>query len=169
MTDRATGRTVVIGCGNLLGADDGVGLAVLERLRRWDLPPEVELADGGTWGLNLLPLIESTDRLLLLDAVDRGKAPGTVTVLEREEIPRVLSTKLSPHQIDLREVLALAELRGSLPRDMVVVGVQPARIELSTELSPEVSARVDDLVALAAGWLESWGHEVTPPTEACRA
>jgi hydrogenase maturation protease len=161
--------TVVIGCGNLLGGDDGIGLVALEALRAWDLPPEVELADGGTWGLNLLPLIEGAKRLLLLDAVAAGEPPGTLIVLERDAIPRFLATKLSPHQIDLREVLAIAEFRGTLPAETVVVGLQPARLELSTTLSPAVAERVDDLVQLAAHWLEHWGHAVLPPVEVVHA
>jgi len=154
------GRTLVLGCGNLLGADDGVGIAALDRLREVALPSGVELEDGGTWGLNLLPLVESADRLLLLDAVDHGEAPGSLIVLEREEIPRFLGTKLSPHQIDLREVLALAELRGTLPGETVVIGLQPERVEMSTELSPSVAVNVPLLVERALQQLAAWGHDV---------
>lgn len=161
--------TLVIGCGNLLGADDGVGLVALDQLRAWDLPPEVELEDGGTWGLNLLPVIERCERLLLLDAIAAGERPGTLIALERDAIPRFLTTKLSPHQIDLREVLAIAELRGTLPAETVVLGIQPARLEMSTALSPAVAERVDDLVQLATHWLEHWGHAVQPPVEVARA
>ncbi len=111
------GRTVVLGVGNPLMGDDGLGLAALESLRHgWRLPPTVELVDGGTWGLTLLPAIEAADRLLLIDAIDTGGAPpGTLHQLERDAIPRHLATKLSPHEVDLREVLALAELRGNAP------------------------------------------------------
>lgn len=151
-------RTLVIGCGNLLGADDGVGLAVLEALRHRELPLGVELRDGGTWGLNLLPEIEDADRLLLLDAVAAGEHPGTPIVLFRDAIPRFLMTKLSPHQIDLREVLALAELRGALPRETVVIGVQPERVEMSTQLSPVVAARVEELADLALKQLNLWSR-----------
>jgi hydrogenase maturation protease len=169
MSDSATGRTLVIGCGNLLGADDGVGLAALERLRHWRLPQEVQLEDGGTWGLNLLPLIESAERLLILDAIDARAAPGTLLVLENDEIPKLFSTKLSPHQIDLREVLALAELRGTLPSETVAIGLQPERVEMSTVLSPAVKAGLDDLELAVAEQLARWGHAVDPAAEVASA
>ena len=152
-------RTIVIGLGNPLMGDDGAGVAALERLRLdWELPAEVELVDGGTWGMNLLPLVESAERLILLDAIRTGAPPGTLTVLERSELPRYFSLKLSPHQIDLREVLALAELRGALPDDLVALGVEPARVEMEMSLSPPVRAALGKLVHLALDRLELAGH-----------
>jgi hydrogenase maturation protease len=162
--------TLVLGCGNLLGADDGVGLAALERLRdQFRFPDDVTLEDGGTWGLNLLPMIEDCGRLLLVDAIDTGVAPASLTVLEREQIPRYLARKVSPHQIDLREVLALAELRGRLPEDTVAIGLQPERVEMATDLSPSVAERVDDLVELVVERLRAWGHDVRLMRQPARA
>jgi hydrogenase maturation protease len=153
-------RTLVIGLGNPLMADDGAGVAVLERLRaQWDLPPEVELIDGGTWGMNLLPMVESTRHLILVDAIRSGAAPGTLTVLERHELPRYFALKLSPHQIDLREILALAELRGLLPEHLVAIGIEPDRVEMEMRLSPRVSAGLAKLADLVVERLESAGHD----------
>lgn len=155
----APGATVVVGLGNPLMGDDGIGIAALERLRECcRFEPEVLMADGGTWGMNLLPLIEDADRILFLDAIDAGVEPGAPLTLERERLPRYVATKLSPHQIDLKEVLALAELRGTLPRYAVAVGLQPSVVEMSTELSEPVRARLDEMVDLAVGRLEEWGH-----------
>ena len=152
-------RTLVIGLGNPLMGDDGAGVAALERLREeWELPPEVELVDGGTWGMNLLPLVESVRRLILVDAIRSGGRPGTLTVLERHELPRYFSLKLSPHQIDLREVLALAELRGLLPEELVAVGIEPERVEMELRLSPRVQAGLAKVVDLVVERLESAGH-----------
>lgn len=151
-------RTVVLGLGNPLMGDDRVGLIALNHLEDdWFLPRSVSLVDGGTWGLTLLPVVEAADRLLVLDAIDIGTDPGTIVRLDGAEVPRVLGQKLSPHQIDLREVLALAELRGTLPRELLALGIQPERVELLTELSPAVEARVGELVELAAGALRDWG------------
>jgi hydrogenase maturation protease len=159
-TDRSAPRTVVLGLGNPLMGDDGVGLAALSLLAGgWTFEPSVELIDGGTWGMNLLHLIEGADQLILLDAIDAGDLPGTPVVLEREDLPRRLSAKLSPHQIDLAEVLALAALRGKLPPRLVALGLQPAQIELSTEISSEVRRSLPKLVALAIERLKEWGHE----------
>ena len=154
--------TVVIGLGNPLMGDDGVGLAVLERLRGFEFDPPVELVDGGTWGLNLLPVLEDAERVLLIDAINTGATPGTIVVLERDALPRYLSTKVSPHQVDLQDVLALAELRGKLPEMTVAIGVQPERVEMITELSPAVERGVDLLVAAVLSRLEEWGHSGRP-------
>jgi len=161
---------VVLGLGNMLMADDGIGLAALARLQdEWFISPDVELVDGGTWGMNLLPIIENTDQLLVLDAIDHGREPGTLLRLENDEVPRFLATKLSPHQIDLREVLALAELRGKLPGELVAVGLQPARVEMSTELSPPVQARLGEMVEEAARTLAGWGIDCFPMAGALHA
>lgn len=169
MSISEVGGTVVIGLGNPLMADDGVGLAALERLRAAGVPAGVELVDGGTWGMNLLPVIEAAERVLLVDAIDTGGEPGTLHVLERAQIPRYLATKISPHQVDLQDVLALAELRGTLPEQTVAVGLQPARVEMSCELSDAVHARLDDLVAAVTHRLAVWGHGARPVVTATHA
>lgn len=154
---------VVIGLGNPLMGDDGLGVTALARLRdEWEVPDNLLLVDGGTWGMNLLPTIESAHRVLLLDAIDRGMPAGTQVVLTRDEIPKYLAIKLSPHQIDLREILALAELRGTLPAETLALGIQPERIELSLALSQSVAARVDALLATVRHQLSLWGHQCVP-------
>lgn len=159
MSDGAA--TLVIGLGNPLMGDDGFGLAVLAELSdRWRMPEDVELVDGGTWGIRLLPLLDGAGRVLFLDAVDRGAEPGTPFVLQGDELPRALCLKLSPHQIDLREVLALASLRGSTPTDLVAVGAQPADVEMRHGLSPALERRVRDVAGLAVQTLAAWGHAV---------
>lgn len=156
-------RTVVIGLGNPLMGDDGLGLAALQALQEtWAFDPPVEMVDGGTWGMNLLPIIEGAHRLLLIDAIDVGARSGKLVELAREEIPRVLSAKLSPHQIDLREVLALAELRGTLPPETVALGLQPGRVEMSTSLSPALATQLPTLVARVTDRLREWGYRARP-------
>lgn len=161
MTEAARRQTLVVGLGNPLMTDDGVGLAALERLRTsWDPGEDVALVDGGTWGMNLLPVIEDTDRLVLLDAIRAGAAPGTLTVLEREQLPRLFAHKLSPHQIDLSEVLALAELRGTLPAEAVAFGIEPEAVEMGIGLTATAEARIDALVTLVVERLRAMGHVV---------
>ena len=170
MSEPSGGEVLVIGLGNPIMADDGLGVAALERLRQgWSLPESVRLVDGGTWGMNLLPLIEEAERVVFLDAIDAGRPAGALILLEREELPRFLALKLSPHQIDLREVLALAELRGTLPSDLVAIGLQPGRVEMAFGLSPEVESRLDDLLTAAVKRLERWGYACTPLEPAANA
>lgn len=148
----------MLGLGNPLMGDDGLGLAALARLMaRWDVPG-VEFIDGGTWGMNLLPLVEDAGRLVLLDAIRSGDEPGTLVEWERDRLPRYLSLKLSPHQIDLREVLALAEWRGTLPTEVVAIGLAPAEVVMSTALTPAVEAGVDRVVEAVIRRLGRWGH-----------
>jgi hydrogenase maturation protease len=150
--------TVVIGLGNPLMTDDGIGLALLARLQaRGPFEPSPIYVDGGTWGMNLLHTIEDAGRVLFLDAVNVGAEPGTPVLLERDRIPRWLGHKLSPHQIDLKEVLALAELRGTFPAFATVVGVQPDRIELGAELSETAGAGLEAATDLAVRTLHGWG------------
>jgi hydrogenase maturation protease len=170
MSEPSGGEVLVIGLGNPIMADDGLGVAALERLRQgWSLPESVRLVDGGTWGMNLLPLIEEADRVVFLDAIDAGRPVGALVLLEREELPRFFGLKLSTHQIDLREVLAVAELRGTLPSDLVAIGLQPGRLEMSSGLSPEVESRLDDVLIAAVERLERWGYACTPLEPAANA
>ncbi|HEU4463800.1 MAG TPA: HyaD/HybD family hydrogenase maturation endopeptidase [Gemmatimonadota bacterium] len=157
MTGGGRAPTLVVGLGNPLMTDDGIGLAALARLdSEWELPEGVELVDGGIWGLRLLPEIEDAGRLLLIDAIDVDRRAGEVIVLEIEEIPMFLSSKLSPHQVGIRDVLALAALRGRLPAETVAMGIQPARIEMGTEISDEAKASMDALLERVVSRLAEW-------------
>lgn len=163
MNSESPSGTVVIGLGNPLMGDDGLGLVALQQLERgWTFEPPVCMLDGGTWGMNLLHDIEGAERLLFIDAINAEAPPGASVVVEREQLPKYFALKLSPHQIDLKEVLALAELRGTLPEETVAYGLQPAAIELSTELSPVVRDGVGSLIARIIERLERWGHEARP-------
>jgi hydrogenase maturation protease len=154
--------TLVLGLGNPLMGDDGAGVAALGRLREeWLVPDAVELIDGGTWGMNLLPLLESHEEVILLDAINTGSRPGSLALLTRDDLPRYFAHKLSPHQLDLREVLALAELREALPETLMAIGVQPEQVELTGALSPRVESAVGKMVALTIDQLEWLGHRCT--------
>jgi hydrogenase maturation protease len=153
--------TVVLAVGNPLMGDDGLGLAALGRLReRFVLDPFVELVDGGTDGVRLLPVVEDAGRLLVLDAVRTGAEPGTLVTLRAEDLPEALPLAVSPHQIDLREIFALAALRETLPRELVVLGLEPERVEFGEGLGPRVSRGIDALVEHVAKRLVAWGHVV---------
>lgn len=153
----------MIGLGNPIMGDDGLGLAALERLGlEWRLPSTVRLVDGGTWGMSLLPIIEEAEAVLLVDAIDAGRAPGDLIALGRSELPRHLAHKLSSHEVALAEVLAVSELRGTIPARLVAVGLQPGRVEMSTALSPAVAEALDELVGTAVAQLVAWGHDLVP-------
>jgi hydrogenase maturation protease len=156
--------TVVIGVGSPLMGDDGVGVAAVELLRRAvGAVDGVSLLDGGTWGMQLLPDIEEAERLLVLDAIHEGGEPGTIVRLEKDDLPRLLGHKVSPHQIDLREVFAVAELRGRFPSVAVALGVEPEVVELRDGLSPAVARALPRLLDAALLQLRAWGHDVGHP------
>lgn len=161
---------LVLGLGNPLMGDDGLGLAALERLERdWRLPPEVQSVDGGTLGLALLPLFEVADEVVILDAIDTGGRPGELVVLEREALPRWLAQGTSVHEDGLAQVLALSELRATLPARLAAIGLQPGRVALGAGLSDEIEHGLDDLVAAVAQRLATWGHQlVRRRTGRCR-
>lgn len=169
MSEPPSGGALVLGLGNPIMGDDGLGLAALERLRQeWQVPPDVRPVDGGTWGMRLLPLIEQADAVLFLDAIDGGRGPGQLIHLGREALPRGLGHKLSSHQVDLREVLAVLALRERMPRLIAAIGLQPARIELSTSLSAEVAGGLGTMVGAALAQLTAWGYRVQAAAAAVR-
>jgi hydrogenase maturation protease len=110
----------------------------------------------------LLPTIEEAGGLLLLDAVRTGQPAGTFTQLDRTQLPLYFSHKISPHQIDLREVLAVAELRGHLTQRITVIGAEPELVDMRHGLSPVVDEQVGQVVRAAIDTLRAWGHVCAP-------
>lgn len=154
-------QTLVLGLGNTVMSDDGAGVRVVNHLAQWHrFPDHVTLLDGGTLGLDILPRLEGVDRLLVVDAVDSGQIPGCLIRLAGDDVPVALATKLSPHQMGLKDLLAVAELQGILPAEVVLAGVQPGCIEMGMDLSVEVDAAITGLAELVLGELERWG--ITP-------
>jgi hydrogenase maturation protease len=155
-------KTLVLGLGNILLRDEGVGVRVIERLQAlYDFPPEVQVLDGGTMALDLLSYVEDAARLLVIDALEMGAAPGTIARLEGDAVPAFLSIKISPHQMGLADILAAARLRDLYPQELVLWGVQPGTLGAGLELSAPVAAQVDVLVEKALAELQRWGIQPT--------
>jgi len=153
--------TLVLGVGNILLQDEGVGVRVVEHLQeQYVFPEEVQVLDGGTMGLDLLHYLEGVERLLVVDAVDARREPGTAVRLVGSEIPTFLGRKLSPHQIGLADLLSVAGLQNLTPHQVVLIGVQPARLETGLELSPTLRARVPSIVEMVLAELKNWGHVI---------
>lgn len=156
-------RVLVLGIGNLVMSDDGAGVRVVQKLQReYRFPVGVEIMDGGTLGLDLLPKLEGVGRLIVVDAVETGGEPGSCVRLAGEELPIALETKVSPHQMGLKDLLSVAELLGHLPGEMVLVGVQPGSIEMDTELTAAVEEKIDELTAMVLLELDAWGVKPVP-------
>jgi hydrogenase maturation protease len=149
---------VVLGLGNVLRRDEGLGIRALQMLQeRYALSREVQLVDGGTLGLELLAYLEDARRLLVLDAALTDGPPGALIRLAGEDVPAFLGMRASPHEIGLADLLAVLRLRDLETEEVVVLGMQPEVIELGWELSPAISARLELLVDMAVSELERWG------------
>lgn len=166
MSQQGSGKTVVLGVGNLLLSDEGFGVRVIQRLQeRYNLPAEVQVVDGGTLGLDLLYYLDGTCRLLIVDAVETDEQPGSVVRLEGEQVPAFLSIKMSPHQVGITDMLFAAKLRDLYPEALVLWGVQPESLDLGLELSPSVAAQLDHVVEQVAADLAGWGLLLQPRQE----
>jgi hydrogenase maturation protease len=152
-------EVLVLGIGNLLWADEGFGVRAVETLNQaFRFPDGVDLMDGGTLGLGLLPYVEASRRVLVFDAIDFGLAPGELKVLRDAEVPAWGARKLSPHQNGFNDILALAQLHGAAPERIVAIGVQPQTLDdFGGSLTSPVRARLDEAVAVAADQLARWG------------
>ncbi|UCF87158.1 MAG: HyaD/HybD family hydrogenase maturation endopeptidase [Nitrospiraceae bacterium] len=154
-------KVIILGIGNILLSDDGVGVHAVNRLRNdYDFPEHVQIIDGGTKGLDLLPFIEESDKVLIIDAANFKKEPGTIGTIEGDKIPSFLSTKLSVHQIGLPDMLFAARLMEIIPSEMCLVGIQPKSMETGTELSKEVEEKFDLLIDRALEKLKEWKIQV---------
>jgi hydrogenase maturation protease len=155
---------LVLGIGNVLWADEGFGVRCVETLhQRFELPPRVQLVDGGTQGLYLLDYICSSRLVIVFDAIDYGLESGDLRVFRDGEVPVWADTKMSLHQASFQELLSLARLRERFPERITLIGVQPEVLDdLGGSLSPRVRQRVDEALALAVQELADWGCAATP-------
>ena len=146
---------LILGVGNPLFGDDGFGIEAVRRLRACPELAAWEILDGGTAGIYLLPALENRSRVILIDAVNFGGAPGAVLRLRNGDIPRGLALKLSEHQVTVKEVLALLELLDTQPEEVLLVGVQPEHLRFSEPLSGAVRAALDEVCRLVVAEAES--------------
>ena len=158
-----TARTLVLGLGNVLLHDEGLGVWVAESLgRRFAFPPEVTVIDGGTLGLDLLPRLDGVEHLLVIDAVKLERAPGEIVRLEGDEVPAALDVKISPHQVGVQDLLAAARLLGSEPPHVVLWGMEPERLDPGTGLSASVTEALPRIETAVLDELRGWGSTATP-------
>ncbi len=152
-------RAVVLGLGNILHRDEGLGVFCLEPLReRLRGSPAVELVDGGVLGLRLLPVVESCRDLLILDAIDAGRPPGTIVEIEGPDLRLFSRLRLSWHQMGFQEVLQLARVRDRFPLRLIVIGAQPADLSPGVGLTVAIAAIVPEIVERAVARLSAWGR-----------
>ncbi len=141
-------KIIILGIGNILLSDEGIGVHVANELMKMKMPPEVSVVEGGTDGFRLLNIITEADRLIVVDAVKGGSEPGAIYRFDISEIKNVpRGFKTSVHQIGILEVIDLSGLIGRTPRT-TVIGVEPKSLEMSMELSPEIKAKIPRIIEL---------------------
>lgn len=160
-------RVVVLGVGNLLWADEGFGVRCVEALgAAWELPPDVEVMDGGTLGLALVPELVDATHVLLFDAVAHRGEPGTLIVARDDEVPALVGgNKMSLHQVGVNDILASLELLGHKPGNFTVVGIKPVQLaDYGGSLTEPVRSQLPAALQLGIEELRRWGVEVRERT-----
>ena len=153
-------RIVVLGVGNLLWADEGFGVRCAEALGDgWEFAPEVDIMDGGTLGLALVPLLLDATHVLLFDAVDHRGPPGSLVVARDAEVPRFMSgSKMSLHQAGMNDILASLDLLGHRPEHFTVIGIKPVELaDYGGSLTEPVQQQVPIALELGLEELARWG------------
>jgi hydrogenase maturation protease len=154
---------LILGLGNLICADDGLGVAAVHRLLELYEPgPGVRVLDGGTLGLSLLPYLEDAERVILVDAIADESPPGSFVRLAGEEVAPAMAARLSVHQVGVSDLLDGARWRERLPRKLVLLGIVPESLELSTERTPGVEQRIPELVEQIVEEVRGLGFELRP-------
>ncbi len=148
---------LVLGLGNLVHSDDGLGVHAIQLLQTDPrVPSDVTLIDGGTQGLGLIPHISGFDRVLVIDAIDVGEAPGTLLRLEGRALDN-LPGKASVHALGFADLMIALKLLDSSPEEVVLLGVQPQSTkDWSAELTPAVERALQKLPALVLEQIATW-------------
>jgi hydrogenase maturation protease len=151
---------LILGLGNVLLRDDGVGAAAVARLiDDYEAPASVRVLDGGTLGLALLPYLEDASNVVLVDAVKADAPPGTLVRLERDDVGPAVATRLSPHQIGVADLLDGAQWRDRYPSRVLLLGIVPESLDLEVGLSPAVAASLPALVECVVEEARACGFE----------
>ena len=149
---------MIMGVGNILFSDEGIGIRVVEALEeRYDFPDNVSVIDGGVLGINLMGVISEADHLIVVDAIRNKGNPGDIYRIDGKDIPERIRAKNSLHQIDFLEALTLCQALDKVP-EAVIVGIEPRDIEtLAVELTPTTADRMDDLIQAVLAELDRLG------------
>jgi hydrogenase maturation protease len=157
---------LVLGLGNVLLGDDGLGAAAVARLeRQYGIPADVCLEDGGTLGLGLLGLLSESSHVILVDAVRTDSPPGSLVRLDGDDVVNAVRERLSPHQVGVADLLAAARLIDRYPVTVTLLGLVPQSMDLAVARSPPVEAALDALVEAIVREVQSLGYSMVRQTE----
>ena len=153
-------KICVIGLGNTLMQDDAIGVRTIEAIKaRCGFEPRIDLLDGGTAALDLLPVVQHYEKVLFVDAVDAGEPPGAIVIIEGDAIPSFLAAQVSVHHVGLSDLLFAARMAGSLPAEICLIGIQPESVDIGLEMTDIIKKRLDLLLTTVLERLQKWGVE----------
>jgi hydrogenase maturation protease len=154
---------LILGLGNLICADDGLGVTAVHcLLELYEAPEGVRILDGGTQGLALLPYVEDADRVILVDAIRDDAAPGSFVRLDGDEVAPAVAARLSVHQIGVADLLDGASWRERFPKSLVLLGLVPESVELRFGLSAAVKPQLPKLVDQVVAEARNLGFDLRP-------
>jgi len=156
-------RLLILGLGNVLCGDDGMGAVAVARLReQYEIPEGVSVLDGGTLGLSLLPHVEDAEKVILVDAIRADGPPGSAVRLDGDDVGPAVAGRLSVHQVGVADLLDAARWRGRLPEELVLLGLVPGTLELGVTLSARVEAGLPGLVDRVVREASRLGFQLHP-------
>nr|WP_282555922.1 MULTISPECIES: HyaD/HybD family hydrogenase maturation endopeptidase [Providencia] len=163
-------RILVLGVGNILLSDEGIGVRIVEALeQRYHLPECVEVLDGGTAGMELIGPMADRDHLIIADVVLSSQKAGSILVLRDDEVPALFTRKISPHQLGLSDVLSALHLTDEFPQRLTLVGVVPESLEPHIGLTATGLAALEPALQKVIEVLRSEGLEIIAKEESLHA
>ena len=154
---------VVLGVGNILLTDEGLGVHVVKELKEnYNFTPEISLIDGGTMGMELLTYMRGMKRILLIDAINGGEAPGTVYEFPHRELEQYFTEHISVHEVGMQDILRIRAIQENPLEDAIVIGVEPESLEIGFEPSAPVQAVLPEVKERVLRVLRNWGVQVEP-------
>lgn len=165
MTRPAMTNVLLLGIGNLLWADEGFGVRVIETLlKNYTFPDNVTVLDGGTQGMYLVQHIQECEILIVFDAIDFALPPGSLKLIYNDDVPNFMGAKkMSLHQTGFQEVLAMAQMLGQYPKHLLLIGVQPVELDdYGGSLRPQVKAQIQPAIDCALQYLEKFAIQIRP-------
>ncbi len=161
MTEKNRNQITILGIGNTLYTDEGLGVHALAALQeKYGMDQQVQLVDGSTDGMSLLGPVEDTDYLIVIDAINAGKEGGHIIELHGNDIPAYYGIKMSIHQLGFQEVLLASKLRERYPKNIVMIGMQPTSLELGIGLSETNEAQLPEMFKLVEQQVNKWKNEM---------
>lgn len=157
---------VVMGVGNILMEDEGIGIRVVEKLAcHYHIPDNIEIVDGGTAGTELLGTMRNTKHLIIADCVNTGASPGSLVTIKNDQIPAFFQTKLSNHQLGISDLLAILKMTDDEPEQVTIIGMVPFSIENKLKLSKNAEKLIDEMLILLISKIENLGIKLKSKTK----